>query len=387
MMESPAARSIVLATLTSAAVSAHAADWRVTPSINTSVSYVDNPRLVRDGGNAYTNYQGELSVPMSFDNGRSQLSLSPRFVYASYPEDPLLDRNDTYVTLAAQQRYETATWSASADFVSDSTLTSELGLTGLQETNRPHEALNLTAGPTLALSDRTQVGAQLYWSDNSYRDALFTGLADYRYSSGALSAAYVWNQNVQVSLQASFGRLEVPVSDTRSDNINATAAVSWQYSELWRADFSLGPSLVQSGGIDARGYVYSVGAIRQGLRSIFNASVSKDVTPTGQGVLVARERAKLSLGHSFTDRLAGNVSAEAVRTEDAVVVPGIGRRAASYEYGALSASLSWRLTPNWSAVVSATGRTVSTSSTSEDASGYTAALGLQWHGDPLTRAR
>jgi len=387
MMASPAARSIVLATLTSAAASVHAADWRVTPAISSSVAYVGNPRLSRDGGDAYTSHQAELSAPMSFDNGRSQLSLTPRFVYAAYPDDPLLDRNDTYVTLAAQRRYETATLSASADFISDSTLTSELGLTGLQETNRPHETWILTAAPTLLLSDRTQVGAQLNWSDNSYKDAEFTGLADYRYSLGAISASYAWSQNVQLSLQSSFGRLEVPVSGARSDNINATASASWQYSELWRAQLSVGPSLVEAGGVSSRGYVYSVGTTRQGQRSTVSALVTKDVTPTGQGVLVARERARLSVAHAFTDRLGATVSADFVRNEDAVVVRGIGPRAASYQYGIVNTSLNWRFTPNWSAVLAASGRTLSNSSTDADASGYSMGLSLQWRGDPQAWAR
>jgi hypothetical protein len=387
MMASPAARSIVLATLTSAALSAHAADWRVTPSASSSVGYVDNPRLVRDGADAYMNYQGELSAPMSFDDGRAQVSLNPRFVYASYPDDPLLDRNESYVTFAAQRRYETATWSASIDFVRDTTLTSELGLTGLQQTNRPHQGLNLAAGPTFAVSDRVQLGMQLNWSDNTYRNTDFTGLANYRYSLGAINASYAWIQNLQLSLQSSFGRLEVPASGARSDNINATAALSWQYSELWRTQLSVGPSLVESGGTETNGYVYSVGATRQGMRSTFSASVSKDVTPTGQGVLVARERASLSIGHSLTDRISANASVGVVRNEDAVVLRGIGRRAVRYEYGNMNFNLNWRVTSNWSAVLSVGARTLSNDSTDTDASGYSAALGLQWHGDPRTRAR
>jgi hypothetical protein len=381
----PATRSVVLVTLAAAAASAGAADWRITPVASSGIGYVDNPRLIPHSDEAYTNYRAEFSAPMSFDDGRTNISLDPRLVIASYPQDSLLDRNDKYVTLSAQRSYETAIWAGSASFVRDTTLTSELGLTGLQEVNRPHEALSLTATPTLLLSDRMQLGAQLYWSDNNYKDAEFTGLVDYRYSLGAASANYVWTEKVKLSMQASLGRLEVPAYGTRSDTINVTAALAWQYSELWSAQLSVGPSRVESEIGNDQGYVYSASVKRRGLRSGISALVARDVTPTGRGVLVTRDQATLSTQYSLTERLSWTVAAEFSRTTDTVSGLAAGRQ--RIEYSSVDTSLRWQMTPNWSALLSVNGRTQDYDSRRDPASGSSVAIGLLWQGGPRAWSR
>ncbi|HKE94527.1 MAG TPA: hypothetical protein VKB34_09500, partial [Povalibacter sp.] len=126
-----ACRTTLTVLLTAGTATAGAAEWRIEPSIGSGVGYADNPRLLPDVEQGYANYQTDLSLPMSYDDGRTSFSVLPRWMRAVFPEDSLLDRNDRYLSLTGQRRYETASWSASAGFVRDTTLTSELGLTGL----------------------------------------------------------------------------------------------------------------------------------------------------------------------------------------------------------------------------------------------------------------
>jgi hypothetical protein len=374
----------VAAILASAAASVDAADWRITPAISSGAGYTDNPRLSPDGSQAYETYSAELALPMSFDNERTAISLSPRFVFASYPEDRLLDRDDVYVTLGAQRRYETAVWAASADYVRDTTLTSELGLTGFQETNRPHESLSATLSPTLLLSDRTQVGAQLYRAENTYSDKFLTGLFDYSYSLGALNARYVLTEKFSVTLQGSFGRLDAPDAHMRSDNINASAALEWQFSESWRSRFSFGPERTESEGTSSQGYIYSASLSHDGLRSGIDAVLSRDVTPTGRGVLVTRDQATLSTRYSFTEKLSGTLSGTYVRSKDAIESLAVGNQ--DVDYASLDVSLRWQMNENWSVVLSLGGRNQKAGEL-DTAQGSTASIGVAWRGDSYSWAR
>lgn len=368
-----------------AATPAGAADWRFVPTVSSAVEYTDNPRLIPGDDESYAGGRGELSADFSVNTERSSLNLVPRFVYAQYPDDPLLDRNDEYVTLAARRAYETVSWSGSASYTRDTTITSEFGLTGLQDVNRVHEAVTVMLGPTWQMTERARAGLQIYGLDTAYEDAELTGLHDYTYGLVALNGGYELTHTVSVGWRASVGELDVQDIERRSRDIDASLSLDWQLAERWHARLSYGPTRVESASGDSSGHVYAASITKDNVRSNVRLAFERDVTPTGRGVLVTRDEATLAMSYALTPRTALSLNVEAVRTTDAIDIPGIPEQ--TNEFASVESSLRWRCAERWSVVLAAGGRYLRYEHRRDDAEGFNVSVGLVWNGHPRTLSR
>lgn len=367
------------------ALPATAADWRLEPTANSGVDYIDNPRLIPGSEQSYAGARAELSAAASVNTEALSLNLVPRFVYARYPDDPLLDRSDKYVTLSARKLYETVTWSGSANYTRDTTITSEFGLTGLQDVNRDHEAVSVTLAPTWQMSERAQTGVQLYALDTTYKDAEFTGLLDYTYGLAALNGNYVVNETVVMGFQASVGELEVPLTERRSRDIDASLSGEWQFAEHWRVRAAYGPTRVESQTGDSQGHIYSASITKENLRSNMRLALERDVTPTGRGTLVTRDQVSLASSYHMTPRTTWNLTLRAVRTTDAIDVPGIP--AQTNEFASIESNVGWRFAEHWRVLLAASGRYLKYEQRAADAEGFSVSVGLAWNGQPRTLSR
>lgn len=377
--------AVLASVLVAASLPAGAAEWRIAPTINSGVDYVDNPRLLSDGDESYAGGQAELQADMSVATEVSSLSLTPRFVYARYPDDPLLDRNDAYVVLSGKRLYETVSWNGSASFTRDTTITSEFGLTGFQYTNRDREALSVSLGPTWQMTERVQTSVQTYFLDSKYEDAQFTGLVDYTYALASMSGAYVLGETLTAGLQASAGELDAEATSLRSRDLDATLSLDWRISERWRTNVAYGPTRVESERGSSDGYVYSAALARENLRSGLRLLLERDVTPTGRGVLVVRDNASLTFSYSLTPTMTWALWTRVGRTRDAIEVDGV--HADAIEYASVESNLRWRFAERWSVALVAGGRYASHTQRADAAEGFNVKLGLSWSGQPHTVSR
>jgi hypothetical protein len=368
-----------------AALPAAAADWRVTPSMTSGVDYIDNPRLIPGVDDGYAAARADATIGLSMSTEVASVDLVPRFIYAEYPDDPLLNRRDAYVTLSVRRLFETVSWLGSFDYTRDTTITSEFGLTGLQNVNRDHEALSLSLGPTWTVSERLQVGAQAYGLDTKYIDAERTGLTDYTYALVSASATYVLTENATGGLQASVGELRVPLVSRRDRDIDTSLSVDWRMSEQWRLRLAYGPTRVESDQGDTQGYIYSGSVTKEYLRSTLRLAVERDVTPTGRGVLVTRDQVSFGVTYALSPRTSLSVSTRAVRTIDAVRVAGASGQ--TNEFASLESSIRWYLAERWSVVFAAGGRYLGYQERDHEASGFNASLGVAWNGQSRAMSR
>lgn len=360
--------------LSIAAIPANAAEWGFVPSMMSNVDYTDNPRLIPGSDEAHSGARAEVSAQLGLATEATSLSLVPRFVYAQYEDDPLLDRKDVYLTASAQRAYERVSWTASTSFARDTTLTSELGLTGLQYANRDRENLSLSLGPMWQVSERAQVSAQYYGADTHYKDAEFTGLVDYSYWLVALSGTYVWTEKLTLGFESSAGTLDVPDTRRVDRDMNASLSLDWQVVEGWSARFSYGPTRIETDAGDMQGQIYSASISRESLRSNQLLAVERDVTPTGRGIFVTREHARLSNSYAVTPRMSWSVTAQATRTTDAIIGSDY-----TNQYLNASTSLRWRFAQHWSAVLSASASQQKYEQR-DNAEGFSASIGLVWDG-------
>lgn len=360
-----------------------AAEWQVVPAAHVGTSYADNPRLRSEGGTSTSGAVGELNASLKRLTERSELTLRPRLLSSRYSDDETLDSDNQYITGGYRWMGERSEWNMELGFTRDTTLTSELGTTGLVQSNRRHEAGNFTVSPTVMFTERISVGVQMYLADNRYVDAEQTGLVDYGYTALSLfstialtdagSALTLTAQGGELSTQGFFG------SDTRDGSLR----LGWSFRPglLWTVEFSAGPSWIDTEQVSDTGYVFDSEIKRRGERWSLTANAGRSQSPTGRGVLTRRDEIKLSFNRALTERLSTNVGARWVRSEDLLPQQGT---AATYqvEYARLDLGASWYLSRDWSLSLQLSGNTQGYELAPERATGYRASLSVIWNGQP-----
>lgn len=312
---------------------------------------------------------------------RSQWSLRPRLYSERHSDDPLLDRDDEYLGAGFTYAYEKVQWSASVDFSNDTTLTSELGLTGLVEDNRRHEGITATAGPTFSLSERTTAGVQAYWNDNHYRDARFTGLVDYEYGAVAVFSKHVFSERTELSVKARVGEMRVPANPL-ADKQDATLTLGWRYEPwpLWTLDLAAGSSYARSESGTDDGMVFNVGMQRRAERWTFSTSGGRDVIPTGRGALTRRDQLSISASRALTERLSASFSVRGVRNQELLTQSGLP--AQQLKYGRVDLRLGWQFAEHWNLSAGIGGTLQRVSSRPDGAENQGASLSIVWNGQP-----
>jgi hypothetical protein len=359
---------------------AHAAEWLVTPTARISTDYTDNPRLLQDDDAASAGAVSEMSASFLRRSERLELSLQPRVRFARYSDDASLDSDDQYVDARLGYVGERSQWSASLNLTRDTTLTSELGSTGFVESNRRHESLALSAGPSLQLTERLNAIAQAYVMESRYPDAEGTGLVDYQYRAMSLSSGFSYSERSTFVVTVQGGELLVPDQNTRTRN--GALRLGWKYEpfSLWTAEFSAGPAYVEAEHGEDSGAVFDASFLRQGERTTVSLTGSRELTPTGRGVLTRRDRVVLGTTHAFTQRLNGSVSVQWIRNQD--LLPQAGIALYEVDYGRLELGMGWRFAEQWTLALALSGATQKYQSRADDAENYRASLSVIWKGQP-----
>jgi hypothetical protein len=363
----------------SAGTPAHAGAWSIAGQGQIGGSYDDNVRL--STVNKITDWSGvaDVSAALSYQDEAFLLRLNPRLLVVQYDAARAFNRTEQYLTLQLQKTTETGSHSLSVSGTQDTTLTSELGLTGLSEVNKKHRVASVTVGSSWSLTERVDVGAQLYASASRYLDAQQTGLIDYNYGSALISASYDWTTRSRFTLQASAGQLQVPdIASYDKVNLSATLGYRVQLAPRWRAELSLGPSQIRTAGQAANGSVYNASLTHEAELTSLNLAVSKDVTPNGFGLLSRREQIRLGLTRTLSERWVTDWSAAVIRNQNVLPAGSVAQQAVTY--ADLTGSLRWRITPTWGMALSAGYTRQRISSLQPAAERQQAALNVTWNG-------
>ncbi|MFC4308000.1 hypothetical protein ACFPN2_02800 [Steroidobacter flavus] len=362
---------------------ASAAEWRVLPSAFVGTSYADNPRLRVNDTSSASGASGELKASLQRVTERSELTLLPRLVAARYSDDESLDTNDQFVTGSYRWMGERSEWNMQLGLTRDTTLTSELGSTGLVDSNRRHEETSFSFSPRVMFTERVSGGFQMFQVDNHYVDTEVTGLTDYRYSAvSVFSQIVLTDAGSALTVTAQAGRLTT-AGFFGSETRDGTLKLGWTFQPwmLWTASLSAGPSTVETAIANDTGWVFDGEIKRLGDRWSLTANASRNQSPTGRGVLTRRDEARLTFNRTITERLSATVGARYVSSQD-LLPQRNGVRTYQVDYAQLNLSANWRLARDWSVSLQLTGNTQDFELAAERANGYRASFNVVWNGQP-----
>jgi hypothetical protein len=320
-----------------------AADWSVQPVAQLYAQVESNPQLLADGERSAQSGVADLTLGISRRTELLDMNLNAGGSFRRYGGEVDLDRDDQQVQLGFSRRGERYTLRGNASVTRDTTLTSELGTTGITEYNQRHRARALSLAPTWQASERMTTGLTLGWQDNRYARGPQNGLADYNYFSAAFNSGFEFSEASTVSLVASAGRLD---SKFRTDNLDARLQVQHAWSSRWSASLSGGPSWMRTGSRTARGSVFSASLLHQGERLSLDTSLGRSISPTGSGLLSRRDEASLRATFALTEHVNAAASVSAIRSRE--FIPQFGFKLSDVRYLRSELSLSWRISRDWS---------------------------------------
>jgi len=371
-----------LPVLCAIAGTASAADWSLAPHFGLNGEYNTNPYLqFQDTGNRSGGIF-DASLPLGAKTERTDFKLGLDAHLRHYNDDVSQNRDDERLSTSINQTSERHSWSGSASWARDTTLTSELGTTGLTQTNKRHNRYGASINPQIQLSERSLANFGISGELNRYQDAELTGLVDYSYASVFAGYSRLMGELTSVGFGAVVGGQSVP-DRSSSDTVNALLRVSLShdYSERLHFESYLGPIYARSQTLERRGAGGRLALRYGGLRTDFSFSAERQLAPAGLGDLTIRDAASLEMTNRLKERLSVSTILSYQRSQAALTIPGAS--ANRTQYWRAEEGLHWQCAKTLSIGLVA-GKTRQKSSNQTDyADGFFARFGITWSPRPL----
>jgi hypothetical protein len=325
---------------------AGAAQWSVQYSAQMLTQLESNPRLQPDYSQESRSAALEGAVAVRRSMETESLALSASGNVRRYSGDQSLDRDEQRVNLGWQRDYERWRMAAALDVVRDSTLNSELGGTGLTQTNLRHRQLTATVTPEWRLSERTRTGVSVGWLEARYPGGQRFGLSDYRYVFTSANMDREVSEKATVSVQINASELKSEAIASATHSLDARLALRYTWNPRWSGSLSGGPTRVSSGTRNQGGSVFGATLTRGTDRSALSASLGRGVSPTGRGLLSRRDQASLTMTGLLTRSVDASVGLAYLRTRE--YLPTLGLALGDVRYLRAEGSVFWRALRDWS---------------------------------------
>jgi hypothetical protein len=356
-----------------------AAQWSFGPTARLQVLTETNPRLVKDGAEDVHGLVAGADLSLLRATELASLSLDASATQRRYDQASALDRLDINTALSLKARRERFSWQAAATATRDTTLTSELGLSGQTQVRSRHESASGTLAADWSASERFQVnfGASVQFDFYPGQDV---ALVDYRYRSANLGGSYALGPRSTLALTAQLGEMAVSGNDYKSNDSVLMLQYQFRPSERFSLAIGGGPSRAKGPGSSENGATFSASLSRIGERVRTSLSGGRRIAPTGRGYLSRRDNASLGLSVSLTEYLNGSLDASYIRSKD--VLADFGLSLSDVRYRRATAGLGWQLGRSWSLGASAGYSEQLSRGTSAGGHGFDAQVGISWNGNP-----
>ena len=292
---------------------ARAADWDARTTASVAAGWASNPAL-RPGLSEGDRLAAlSLSATALARTETSQFSMSPKFSAVRYDLERALDTNTGSFELHYSRTGERGNWTAAAQALVDSTLTSELGLSGISSINRRHESLLLSGGNESMLTPALSAFVNAAWTANRYIDAAGTGLNDYRYFSVNAGPSLTFSERLRGFLVLGADRT-LPAAGRAQSARSASLRLGGTWSERTSWSLLAGATRVETGTGSTLGSIAEASASSGRERLHWTVSLRHDVSPIGYGLLARNDRASASALFNLGERSNVNLYVNLIRS-------------------------------------------------------------------------
>lgn len=293
------------------------AEWSVAPSIAIKGYYNSNLLLTPLPHEATYGYW--ISPKAEFATRTENLEVSGQTAldFVDYYGGRQTQFTNVFFPLSLRYTNETNIFSFNGGLTRDNTLMSELLTTGvvLQFTQR-----NLwTANPTWKrnLTEKLALQGSIQFSDVAYENGLRLGLVNYQLMGGSAGLLYQWNERDQIQLSGSYTKFQTlnAAIGLRVNLPGITLNLRHAFTETLLATVYGGPRFIgsttelpsNSEHVSDTVWVYGANLTKQFEDSSIQFNFSRDVLPSGFGLLIRTDRIGVTASHKFSDNLTASL--------------------------------------------------------------------------------
>ncbi len=335
-----------------------AAEWGLTPSVNTQVFYDDN--LLLGTQNKIGTWGSVVSASLALSRKMENTSLifTDRIAARHYDNYDTPDTNDNYMNLSYGYNAERYSLSLNGGYSRESTITSELDDTGRVQVVRKVNQTTLAPSFNYQISPRSSLSVSLSHQEKNY-DAPITEFSDY--TVDVVNANYSYAVSESTRLQAVLTRSKVDTPDgafrfvgvgTLSQTDNYQLGLEYQLAENLNISALYGKRDTQqdievNGSLFAtetsQGSVYNIAVTKTLARGTLKLQATRDYSPSGNGVVYETDNANLNMQLMLDQRHGLNLDiAYLDRKASSTTFTAIGRK-----YYRIQPGYYWNMSENW----------------------------------------
>ncbi len=242
-------------------VGAVADEWYIQPSFSLRTEYDDNKRLFTDTflrslrgkkGDVGIDSYGIITtadVKTGVRSDNYDVFFKGKVDVKKFFSDLDLDHENFFLDFKSSYNFDARnTFSLSAAYNQESTLTAGLDVTGVLE-NIPRWTWTVSPDWMFLLSEDKYIQANYSHTDVSYGESLTSRYTDYTYDSVSLTFFHQWNAKLQNYASVGWSRFEQSAIEFRADEVTINTGLNYNFSETWSVSLMGGLRFTQTDGL------------------------------------------------------------------------------------------------------------------------------------------
>lgn len=332
------------------------AEWSAEPSVSVRGDY--NSNLLLTGVSPAEVVGHWISPGVRFAGSTETLEVSGRAAadFVSYYGDRNTSFTNLYFPLSVRHRRERDVVGIEGGLTRDNTLMGELQQTGIALAFTQRNLWTAAPSWTRTVTERTSMVAGYQFAHATYENRLRFGLVDYQTHSGNAGVSHLLTDRTQVSLMAIGTWFQAPRADLETQIYGAQASITHDFTDTLRGKVEAGPrfvtNAVESGGTTLRDstlvWVANASVRKQLERTSFTLDASRELNPSGFGLLIRTDRIGLLIEHQVTENLRASLYGQ-VLVASLVATTGLNIAFPDNRYVSAQPKLMWRINDWWSA--------------------------------------
>lgn len=337
-----------------------AAEWSAEPSLGVKGQYNSNLTLTTAPHSPV--YSHWISPEVKFAGSTENLEINGKaaadFIrYYGGREQGLTNLD---FPLSAKYRMENETLAFNGGFTRDNTLRGELLETGLVLGFTQRNLWSLAPSWTHNFSERLSLQSTYNYSNSTYENGARLGLLDYEVHGGSLALLYSLSEKSRMHVAGNYTNFSVPTANAlRSHIAGAQLSITHSFTESITATLAGGPQLVSSSlhfgpariADTQTVWVASANLRKQWDEGYAQLVMSREIRPSGFGLLVQTERVGVTLSKDLNERLTLSLNGQVYLTSslESKVAPNALRE---NRFLTITPQLTWKIDQWWAVDVS-----------------------------------
>ena len=308
-----------------------------------------------------------MSPAAEFAGKTERLEVSGRVAadFVSYYGGQESRFTNLFLPLTLRYKSETDLLGFTGGFTRDNTLMSELLTTGVVLRFTQRNQWNANPTWTRSITEKLSVQSSFQLNDTTYENGLPLGLIDYQLYGGSGGLLYQLTEQDKIQLSGSYTSFHTTnaPSPFRASFPGVNLSLTHAFTETLTGTAYGGPSFVSSttqtvsDNIKAQSTVWLFGGdlTKKFESATVQVSASRNIVPSGFGLLIQRDRAGLTVSHALSETLTASFDGSGY------LVSGITQRATGgtfqeSRYFYLTPKIAWKFLEWWKLELSYTHR-------------------------------